>query len=298
MNTKMAVKSPPSSFQKNMFQKIFFSSKVAPYVFVMPFILSFAIFFAYPVITTIIMSFQQVLPGDTHFIGLENYHRLDNTHFYRAMFNSSVYTILTLIILIPLPLVLAVFLNAKKMLFKNFFRSTLFVPALASVVVSGTIFRLVFGELPGSLMNILIGLFGHAPIQWMMNPATAMFAMVMLATWRWTGVNIIYFLSGLQSIPHELYESASIDGANTLQKFFKITMPLLKPVTIYVLTISIYGGYAMFTESYMLYNGNGSPNDMGLTIVGYIYKTGLEQNNLGFGSAVGITLLAITLLLN
>ncbi len=298
MDTDMALSSSPSPQKMNVFKRFLFSHKVAPYVFVLPFILSFAIFFIYPVVSTIVMSFQQVLPGDTHFIGLENYKRLDNPHFYRALFNSALYTILTLIVLIPMPLVLAVFLNSKKMWLKNFFRSTLFVPSLASIVVSGTIFRLVFGELPGSLMNSFIGLLGFEPYQWLKNAPTAMIVMVLLATWRWTGVNIIYFLSGLQNIPNELYESADIDGANTWRKFTNITLPLLKPVSIYVLTISIYGGFAMFTESYMVFNGNGSPNDMGLTIVGYIYKTGLEQFNLGFGSAVGITLLLITLILN
>lgn len=84
-------------------------------------------------------------------------------------------------------------------------------------------------------------------------------AMVVLATWRWTGVSILYFLSGLQSIPTELYESAAMDGASPMQKFRHITMPMLKPTTIYVLTISIYGGFAMFTESYMLFAGKPVP---------------------------------------
>jgi arabinosaccharide transport system permease protein len=108
----------------------------------------------------------------------------------------------------------------------------------------------------------------------------------------------MYFLSGLQNIPNELYESADIDGANTLEKFMKITVPLLKPMTVYVLTISIYGGMAMFTESYMLWSGNRSPNDIGLTIVGYLYRMGWEQNNMGLGSAIGVLLLVVTMIIN
>jgi len=102
----------------------------------------------------------------------------------------------------------------------------------------------------------------------------------------------------LQNIPRELYEAAEIDGASAWDKLVRITVPLLKPVTIYVLTISIYGGLAMFTESYMLWGGNNSPNNIGLTMVGYIYQQGIEQFNFGFGSAIGLTLLAITMLLN
>lgn len=298
MHSEINVGPVPGRRKASGVSKVFYSQRAAPYVFVLPFVVSFLLFFLYPVGATIVMSFQEVLPGQTHFIGLHNYERLFNAHYYRAVINSTVYTVLTLIVLIPLPLVLAVFLNSKKMVAKNFFRSTLFIPALTSVVVAGTIFRLIFGQLDASVMNSIIGIFGIAPQKWMLHPATAMMVLVLLATWRWIGVNIIYFLSGLQNIPHELYESAEMDGANNWQKFMKVTLPLLKPVTIYVLTISIYGGFAMFTESYMMYNGNGSPNDIGLTMVGYIYKQGMEQFDLGFGSAIGISLLALTMILN
>jgi arabinosaccharide transport system permease protein len=275
-----------------------YSQQIAPYVFVLPFLLSFVIFFAYPVISTIVMSFQQVLPGDTKFIGLVNYRKLWNPDFLKALWNSTRYTFWTLVVLIPLPLALAVFLNSKIMIARNFFRSALFIPALTSVVVAGTIFRLIFGELDGSLLNSFMHALGLPSHKWLGSASTGMFALVVLATWRWTGVNILYFLSGLQSIPQELYESAEIDGAGTFAKFCKITLPLLKPVIIYVLTISIYGGYSMFTESYMLWSGNRSPNYIGLTIVGYIYKEGFESNNMGLGSAIGLTLLFITMIVN
>ncbi|MGG1556056.1 carbohydrate ABC transporter permease [Paenibacillus ferrarius] len=278
--------------------KFLYSSRLAPYVFVLPFVLSFLIFFAYPVITTIVMSFQEVLPGKTHFIGLKNYQNLWSESFFTALWNSSRYTFWTLLVLIPLPLVLAVFLNAKLTKASAFFRSALFIPSLTSVVVAGTIFRLVFGSLDESVMNGFRHLLGLPSINWLANSATGMFVLIVLATWRFTGVNIIYFLSALQSIPHELYESAEIDGANKWDRFWRITLPLLKPVAIYVITISIYGGYSMFTESFILWNGNRSPNDIGLTMIGLLYREGIERNNLGFGSAIGITLLGLTMVLN
>jgi arabinosaccharide transport system permease protein len=125
-----------------------------------------------------------------------------------------------------------------------------------------------------------------------------MVALVVLATWRWAGINMLYFLSALQNIPKELYESAELDGAGTLGKFFRITLPLLKPISLYVFTITIYGGYAMFTESFMLWGSRGSPQNVGLTMVGYIYQQGFQYFDLGFGSTIGITLLAITLLVS
>lgn len=298
MQINSAVIEPAKKYKRSLRERLFYSQKIAPYLFVLPFILSFLIFFTYPVISTVVMSFQQVLPGDTQFIGLDNYSKLWNPDFRKALWNSTRYTFWTVLILIPIPLVLAVFLNSNVMRARNFFRSALFIPSLTSVVVAGTIFRLVFGSLDGALMNNVLHLFGHASINWLTGSTTGMVVLVVLASWRWMGVNLLYYLSALQSIPHELYESAEIDGAGKLQKFFGITLPLLKPVAIYVLTISIYGGYSMFTESYMLWNGNHSPQGIGLTVVGYIYSQGFESNNLGFGSAIGITLLIITLLVN
>lgn len=274
------------------------SQKIAPYVFVLPFILSFLIFFAYPLVNAVIMSFQEVLPGETSFVGLDNYEKLWNENFGAALFNSTRYTLWTLLLLIPVPMVLAVFLNSKKMLASKFFRSTIFIPALTSVVVAGVVFRLIFGELDGALMNTILHLFGIESKQWLYSSNLAMFALLVLAGWRWIGINVLYFLSALQSIPGELYEAAEIDGAGKMRKFMRITVPLLKPITVYVVTITIYGGYAMFTESYMLWAGKPSPQNIGLTMVGYIYQQGFQYFDLGFGSAIGITLLAITLVVS
>lgn len=127
---------------------------------------------------------------------------------------------------------------------------------------------------------------------------TTYFALLLLACWRWTGVNILYFLAGLQNIPTELYEAASIDGATKWQQFKSISIPLLKPTTVYVLTISIYAGLSMFLESTMLFKGNNSPNNIGLTIVGYLYRQGVEKRAMGYACAVGMVLLIIVMVVN
>ncbi|MED3907090.1 sugar ABC transporter permease, partial [Geobacillus thermodenitrificans] len=238
-----------------------------------------------------------VLPGETKFIGVENYKKLLNPHFYAALRNTTIYTIWTLIILIPLPLVLAVILNSKAIPGRNFFRSAYFIPALTSTIVVGVVFRLIFGELESAPANALLKLLGLPAQQWTMHWGTGMFLMVFLASWKWLGVNILYFLSGLQSIPKELYESAEIDGAGMFRKFFYITLPLLKPVVIYVLTISIFGGFRMYEESFVFWQ-NQSPGDIGLTLVGYIYREGFINNDMGFGSAIGIVLLIIVFVIN
>jgi len=284
--------------QQVRIKKMFFSRKTVPYVFIFPFILSFGLFFLYPVVSIVQMSFQSVLPGKIEFIGLENYRQLLNPTFFKAIKNSLLYMIITLVILIPVPMVLACIINSKKMVGKTLFKSALFIPALTSVVVAGTIFRLSFAETAGALANHIIGLFGMAPIKWLRNASTGFPVLIFLSFWRWIGINLLYFLSGLQSIPEEIYESADLDGAGAVKKFWYISRPMLQPITTYVLTITIYGGLSMFTESYMLWSGNKSPNDMGLTIVGYLYRTGWEQNNMGFGAAIGVFLLTVTLILN
>ena len=281
------------------FKSLLYSRKMAPYVFIAPFVIIFLAFFLYPIISTVIMSFQSVVPGQTHFIGLENYRKMWNTSFIMALKNSAIYMVCTCAILIPVPMVLAVMLNSKKMPARGFFRSALFLPALICVVVAGITFRLIFGELPGALMNTVLAKLGMEPIKWLAGPIpwTTMFALVILCCWRWMGVNTMYYLSALQSISEDLYESADLDGANAWQKFRHISVPLVRPTTIYVLTISIYGGLAMFVESRMLF-ANTEVGNQALTIVGYLYRVGIRKLNYGLGSTIGIVLLLLTLVVN
>ena len=282
-----------------MINKFLYNKKAAPYVFILPFILVFLIFFISPMINTIIMSFQNVLPGSREFIGTRNYSKLlGDKIFIVALKNSFKYMIWTLILLIPIPMILACMINSKLAVGREFFKSALYLPALTSIVVAGIVFRFAAGEQSTSLLNQFISLFGMAPFKWLKNRNTGFFVLLTLSCWRWTGVNMLYFLSGLKNIPEELYESADIDGANLWHKFRYVTIPQLKPTTIYVLTISIYGGLAMFTESYMVWNGNNSPNNIGLTIVGYLYRQGIEKNAMGYASAVGIILFIFAIGIN
>lgn len=283
-----------------MIKKFVYSQKVAPYVFVLPFIIIFLIFWSYPLVNSFVMSFQDRMLGqDPKWVGEANYSKLfTDKVFLTAVKNSVVYMIGTLVLLIPFPMLFAVMINSKLMLGREFFKSSFFLPALTSVAVAGTIFRLTFGEMDGSLMNSFLALFGVEPTKFLKDAEWSMAALLILACWRWTGVNMLYYLSGLKNIDNDYYEAASIDGASAWQKFRTITMPLLKPTTIYVTTISVYAGLAMFTESLMMFNGNNSPKNIGLTIVGYLYRQGIEKNKLGYAAAVGIVLLVIAMIIN
>ncbi|SDK19347.1 carbohydrate ABC transporter permease [Sediminibacillus albus] len=295
-NFKLRKRGPerPNSAQKgpNKFFKFLNSKKVAPYIFVAPFLISFLILSLYPAIQAIIMSFQSILPGQVTFIGLENYARIPNPTFYRALFNTTVYVVMTVAILVAVPILLSAFLNSSLVKFKTFFRASLFVPALASIIVSGMVFRLMFGETDTAAANQFLGWLGIGSVDWRYESWSAMFLLVLLTSWRWMGVNILYFLAALQNVPKELYEAADIDGATAVQKFRFVTLPFLKPVTIFVTTITIINGFRMFEESFVFWEA-GSPGNIGLTIVGYLYQQGIQQNNMGFGAAIGVILMLI-----
>ena len=279
-----------SKLRQSVFQS---SMRRAPYVFVLPFVISVLVFYLYPIIATIVMSFQDVVPGETRWIGTANYGKMFSEDFYKALGNSLKYTALTILILIPVPIILSVMLNGYRRRTNAVYRAVLFLPSLVSVVVAGTVFRLTFALSPKAAVNAIVILLGGRATDWVLGGAAqAMFLMVMLAVWRWTGVNIVYFLSGLQNIPTELYEAADIDGARSLGRFFYITLPLLKPTIIFVTTISIFGGFAMFEESYIFWQGQ-SPNNIGLTMVGLIYKKGFQTGSMGLASAIGIVLMAV-----
>ncbi|PPA69906.1 carbohydrate ABC transporter permease [Jeotgalibacillus proteolyticus] len=278
--------------RENKMLRFLNSKKVAPYIFVFPFILSFSVLTLYPTIQAFIMSFQRILPGQVEFIGLQNYQRIFNQTFYKALANSTIFMLLTVLILVTVPIILAILLDSRLVKFKTFFRSALFIPALTSIVVAGVIFRLVFSESDQAIANQIVGFFGFDPIRWQFTAWSGMFLMVMMASWRWMGVNVLYFLAGLQNIPKELYESAEIDGANIYQRFTNVTLPFLKPIIIFVTTISIIGGFRVFEESYVIWQGT-SPGNIGLTLVGMLYQQGIQQNDMGFGAAIGVILLIL-----
>lgn len=282
-------------------KKFLNSPKVVPYIMVLPFILMFFIIFLYPAISAVIMSFQKVNAlnlSSAQWVGLQNYTKLfSDKHFLTAISNNLIYTVIAVVTNIFISMLLAYMLNSKMLKSRNVFKSILFLPALTSTVVAGIVFRLALTTQETGVMNQVIGLFGLEPFGWLTTRTGSFISLAILNIWLNVGTNIIYYLSGLQGIPVEIYESADIDGANAATKFFKITLPYLKPITVYVATMSVLAGLSMFTESYTLWSGKFA-GDTGLTIVAYLYQTGFRQNDFGYASAVGIVLMILVLAVN
>ena len=267
--------------------------RIVPYVMIAPFVIYLLGVYLYPTISTIIMSFQRIDgPTQAEFIGLSNYNKLLTKNYIMALKTTALFTVWDVAILIPVPLLFAAMLASKNAPMPNFFKSLYFIPALTSIIVAGIVFRLAFGSLETSIANRFIGLFGAQPKMWLQFSGSSTFVLVLLTLWRWMGVNIVYFYSAIQSIPADLHEAGKIDGANTVQAFLHITLPSIRPTLIYVLTITVLGGFSMFTESVALWQ-QSNPGGIGRTIVGYMYMMGITKNNMGLASAIGITLLLL-----
>lgn len=268
--------------------------RVVPLVFLAPYLTVFGVFKLYPVVRAVIMSFQKFQGVNSQeWVGLANYKNVfELVRFEQALTNTTWYTIGTIAILIPLPLILAVLLNSGYVFQSTLFRTLLFLPALTSLVVAGTVFSLILAR-RGFLNAVLETGFGVEPIRWLELAEYALPSLILIATWRWTGINILYFNAGLVNIPRELYEAASIDGARPHQTFFRITMPLLRPTTFFVIVLSIIGGYQVFVEPFILYTGGAGPGDGGLTLALLIYRTAFTSFNFGTAAAMGVVLAGI-----
>lgn len=268
--------------------------KIVPFVFLAPFLGMFTVFRVWPIISAFYLSFQEVKGiGTSKFVGINNYIALlGDRRFVSSFLTTSYYTIATLLTLIPIPLLLAVLLFQRRTPGKEVFRTFIFLPSLTSLVVVGTVFRLILAD-TGGLANSFLGLFGVAPLRWLLVPSLAVPSLAILALWRWTGMNIVYFSSGLTTIPTEIYEAAKIDGAQSLALFRYITLPMIKPIIVFVITISVIGGYQVFVEPYILYPGGRTPGEAGLTVAVYLYRTAFRNFNMGYAAAIGVALAVI-----
>ena len=273
---------------------------VVAIVFLLPFVVLFAIFRVWAVGYALVLSFQDIEGiGLSEWAGLDNYRALltDET-FYRALRNTALYTIGTILVLIPVPFVLAAVLRSRLVRGQTVFRTILFTPVLASLVVVGVVFQLLLST--NGLLNSFLDLFGVPPQRWLETPALAIPSLIILATWRWTGINIIYFTTGLSNIPDDLYEAAAVDGASPLRQFWHLSIPLSKTIILFVTVLSLFGGFQLFVEPLILWPAGtgGGPGQAGMTIVLYLYRTAFTSFQLGYASAIGVVLALIIMLVS
>jgi len=270
--------------------------RIAPYFFVSPFFILFAIFFLLPSLAALVLGFFRWSSlGTPEFIGLRNYERLfADPIFWKSVKNTVFYSGVSLFVIVPLGLLEALALNSPRLRFRTFWRAIYFAPIVTSAVAISLVFRHLYNPQYGLINQILLAL-GGMPIDWLGDGSYVKIAVMGVVLWRWTGLISIYFLAGLQSIPEELHEAAAIDGANGLQRFFHITVPLLRPVTLFVSIIVLIGSLQIFDDPQVLFGtaNPGGPANAGLSIVQYLYGRGIGQLLYGYASAVGLFLFFI-----
>ncbi|MEG1687159.1 MAG: sugar ABC transporter permease, partial [Angelakisella sp.] len=187
--------------------------------------------------------------------------------------------------MIILALIIAFLLNTKKLTGTHVYRSLFFLPNVTSIVAVAIVFSTLFGNKYG-LINFLLTSCGLEAQPWLKQPALLQVAISSMGVWRWTGYNAIIFLAGLQKIDYSLYESARIDGASTFKVFWKIALPLLNPVIMFVVITSTIGGLQIFTEPQVLVGNNGGAGGGGMTIVLYLYRQAFIRTSFGYAAAV------------
>ena len=267
--------------------------KLAPYLFVLPFIVTFCVFSAYPYIKSLTYSLYATSgPKDAKFIGLNNYaFLLSDPDFWTAVKNTATFAFLSVLIQLPLSLGLALLLSQKWLKAVQVWRLAVFAPNLMGQVAVGVLFGVLLQPKFG-LVNIgLAGVLGDKWLdqKWLSDPQNVMPALVLVQAWMSIGYNMIYFLAALQNVDQELIEAAMVDGANGWQRFRAVTLPTIAPVLAFVLVTMTVGSFQLY-ELPRLLLGGGGPDNRGLTIIMYLFNNGLIAGDLGYASAVGWTL--------
>lgn len=265
------------------------------WLFLMPAVLLICWMSFYPMIQAFILSMQTGLGMNMKFGGFSNYARiLKDPSFKQTLFNTFFYLIIQVPIMLVLGLALASMLNNKDLKFKGFFRTCIFLPCATSLVSYSMIFRSLFAN--DGFINTILRNIGASPVMWFSNAWTARIVIIIALVWRWTGYNMVFYLSGLQNIEYSVYEAAKIDGASPLQTFFKITVPLLKPTILLTTITSTNGTLQLFDESLNL--TNGGPGKSTMTMSHYIYNTSFVQSpNFGYAAAMSIIILIMVAIL-
>jgi ABC-type sugar transport system permease subunit len=256
---------------------------LTPYLFLAPGLLLFSVFRLYPLLDGLRLSFTNARLGRVEYgwVGLANYERLlEDTRFHTSLWNTAFYTAASTVPILAIPLVLAVALNRGAGL-RTFLRSAFFFPFTLSVVTVGLTWLWLLDPIVGPFNYYLRGL-GLPVRSWLADPYTAMWGIILTTVWWVAGYYLVIYLAGLQDIPPELYEAAALDGASGWRSFWSITLPLLRPVLLFVFVTHIIGSFQIFGQVFVL--TQGGPGDATRTVVQHLYETAF-QNFFHFGSA-------------
>ena len=264
-------------------------------VFLLPYLLIFSIFRFIPSVGGLVVSFfKWSLGGDPKFTGIDNYVNLaQDGSFYTSIRNTLSFFVLTVPVLVVASLLLAMLLN-QKLAGRRVMRTISIIPYVLIPSIVGIMWNWMFDNNFG-LLNYYIKKLGGSPVFWLTDERFALIAVSIVVVWTYIGYDMILFLAGLQGIPKETYEAAEVDGASTFQVFWHITLPLLKPVTMMVSTLTLVNVVQLFDQIYVM--TNGGPGTSTLTMVQYMYTSAFTNYELGYGSAIEVVILVLLMVL-
>ncbi len=261
--------------------------------FVLLAVFMIGLFYFYPMVRALILSFQSGSGNNLEFIGFSNYIRLfSDPVFITAVQNTVLYFLIQVPVMLILALFFSVLLNDRNLKGRSFFRIAIFLPCVTSLVAYSVVFKYMFG--PDGFINIMLINMAliQEPIQWLTDSFWAKVTIIIAITWRWTGYNMIFYLSALQNINPSIYEAARIDGASAFTQFFKITIPLLKPIILFTSIMSTIGTLQLFDE--VMNITGGGPGNATLTISQYIYNISFKYTpDFGYAATVSYAIVVM-----
>jgi len=259
-----------------------------PWLFLSPFLLTLAVFLAWPLVQSVMLSMQQTYgPKTSAWVGFANFNfLLHDPLFWKALRNTVLFACGSVFLQLPLSLGLALLLNRPGLRGRAFFRLIFFAPSLVGLVFVGLLFGLMFEKRSGLVNTLLHAVFPAFNPEFAWLQEYVMPSLIIAALWLYVGFNMVYFLAALQNVPEELMEAASLDGAGPWQRFRHVVLPEILPVVSFVVLLSLLGSFQLFELPFILLGGPG-PDNRGLTIVMYLYQTGFVTGDLGYASAIG-----------
>ena len=265
------------------------------YLYIAPFFIIFAIIGLYPAIFSIYLAFQKWNGlSPMVFAGLDNFRIvLADPLFWKSVYNTIVMGIMGTAPQIVFGIIFAYLLNMAFLKFRNLFRVTIFMPYITSMVAVALIFSVLFSNHESSLANYVLSLAGLDPVSWGSSEWGTKIAISIMVFWRWVGYNTIIYLAGIQSIPNDLYEASTIDGASKFQQFRYITVPMLKPFIILTVFTSTVGALQLFSEPTVFLGTDAFTRDEAMTIVMYLYRDAFKLQSFGTASATAMILLVL-----
>lgn len=274
---------------------------VTAYLFLLPFLLIWALWFFLPLLQSFNMSFYDfsfVKPESTAFVGLKNYQKLlRDSYFWSAVRNTLLFVVITVPATAAISLPIASILN-QKIVGRSFFRTTYYLPNVISSIAVTTVFMYLFVK--GAPLSRFFAKLGLPDVTWFTDVKLALFFVMIIYVWQVVGFYIVIYLSGLQNISPDIYEAATMDGASASQTFFKVTIPMLKPTLVFGMTYSIINAFQVFDQIAAISQNRtlGSPAGATSTMVTFFYSNAFQYYDMGYGSAGAVVLFLLILIVS